>query len=361
MQIKDRDENSPDLRARAWAELGVMFGRRTEVYIRNAVEDERRRLELTADRCFEEALELAGKNPAVLVRAGRYFRFQKKFTKSRELLQKAVDLRSEPKAHHQLGMTLRQLALQEKGLGHTGADEGYSRNQGSYPRAQGSQRDRRQQGFNPQAAAETVSTPKLSRDERYVQEALEHLHKSLELFEGEHNFALHDLGLMHFDLGEYDQALQQFLKILQIFSLDRGSFNRAMWQAGLLLEEMARREVNGERQKTLQEMSQFCLNLNLSNLCRQLLQTSRTTPVDEMLWVSFHSLQASLCQQPYREPELIATMEKLVLNTVKNFQSSKTSSATARCKPPTPTPWKGQLRATSPTVVTTMRCSSCPC
>ena len=300
------------------------------------------------------------------MRAGRYFRFQKNLTESRKLLQKAVYLRSEPKAHHQLGMTLRQLALQEMGPGHEGAHQGYSRNQGSYPRDQGSQRDRRQQGFNPQAAAATVSTPRLSRDGRYVQEALEHLHKSLVLFEGEHNFALHDLGLMHFDLGEYDQALQQFLKILENFSVDWGSFNRAMWQAGLVLEEMARREVNGERRKTLQEMSQFCLNLNLSNLCRQLLQTWRTTPVDEMLWVSFHSLQASLRQKRYSEPELIATMEKLVLNTVKkcsekNFQSSKTSSATARCKPPTPTPWKGQLRATSPTVVTTMRCSSCPC
>ena len=290
MQIKDREENSPDLRARAAAELGEILGWHREKYIRNAVEDERRRLELTADRCFEEAFELAGNNPAVLVRAGKYFRFQKKLTKSRELLQKAVDLRSEPKAHHQLGMTLRQLALQERG----------------------------HQGFNPQAAAATVSTPRLSRDGRYVREALEHLHKSLELFVGEHNFALHDLGLMHFDLGEYDQALQQFHKILEIFSVDWGSFNRAMWQAGLVLEEMARREVNGERRKTLQEMSQLCLNLNLSNLCRQLLQTWRTTPVDEMLWVSFHSLQASPRQQPYREPERIATMKKLVLNTVKN-------------------------------------------
>ena len=319
VQIKDREENRPDLRARAAAELGEILAWHTEEYIRNAVEDEQRRLELTADRCFEEALELAGNNPAVLVRAGRYFRFQKNLTESRKLLQKAVDLRSEPKAHHQLGMTLRQLALQARGPGHAGADQGYrySRNQGSYPRAQGSERDRRQQGFNSQAAAATVSTPRLSRDGRYVQEALEHLHKSLVLFEGEHNFALHDLGLMHFDLGEYDQALQQFLKILENFSVDWGSFNRAMWQAGLVLEEMARREVNGERRKTLQEMSQFCLNLNLSNLCHQLLQTSRTTPVDEMLWVSFHSLQASLRQKRYSEPELIATMEKLVLNTVK--------------------------------------------
>ena len=217
VQIKNREENSPDLRARAAAELGWILGWHREEYIRNAVEDDRRRFELTADRCVEEALELAGNNPAVLVRAGNYFRYQKRLTKSRELLQKAVDLRSEPKAHHQLGITLRQLALQERGPGHAGAHQGYNRNQGSYPCAQGNQRDRRQQGFNPQAAAATVSTPRLYRDGKYVQEAIEHLHKSLELFDGEHNFALHDLGLMHFDLGEYDQALQQFHKLLDIF------------------------------------------------------------------------------------------------------------------------------------------------
>ena len=217
VQIKEQEENSPDLRGTAAAKLGKILSRQRNKHIKNAVEAERCRLELTADRCFEEALGLAEKNPAVLVCAGKYFRQQKKLTKSRELLQKAVDLRPEPKAHHQLGITLRQLALQEMSPGHAGAHQGYSRNQGSYPRAQGNQRDRRQQGFNPQAAAATVSTPRLYRDGKYVQEAIEHLHKSLELFDGEHNFALHDLGLMHFDLGEYDQALQQFHKLLDIF------------------------------------------------------------------------------------------------------------------------------------------------
>ena len=123
VQIKNREENSPDLRARAAAELGWILGWHREEYIRNAVEDDRRRFELTADRCVEEALELAGNNPAVLVRAGNYFRYQKRLTKSRELLQKAVYRRPEPKAHHQLGITLRQLALQEKGPEHAGNRE----------------------------------------------------------------------------------------------------------------------------------------------------------------------------------------------------------------------------------------------
>ena len=105
MQIKDR-ENSPDLRARAAAELGEILGWQVDKHIRNAVEDEKRRLGLTAAQCFDEAIRLAENSSAVLVSAGKYFRQQKNVTKFRELLQKAVDLRSEPKAHHQLGITL---------------------------------------------------------------------------------------------------------------------------------------------------------------------------------------------------------------------------------------------------------------
>ena len=400
VQIKDREENSPDLRGKAAAELGEMLDWQREESLRNAVEDEKRRLGLTAAECFDEAIRIAENNPPVLVRAGKYFRHQKNLTKSRELLQKAVDLRSEPKAHHQLGLTLRQLALQERGPGHAGAHQGYSRNQGSYPRAhgnqrdrrqqgynpqaaaahqgysrnqgsypraQGNQRDRRQQGFNPQAAAATVRTPRLRKDGRYVQEAMENFRKSLELSDGENDLALYDLGMMHFDLGEYDLALQQFHKLLDLFSRNSFKFNEAMEQAGLALEEMAKGERHGERRESLEEMSQFCLNLTLSNQCRKLLQKLSTARMNEAFWRSFYSLQDPLRHQSFRklrentekDEGLIADdSEELQL---RDFQSSRISSVTARGKPKTPTSWKGQLRAISPTVVTAMRCSSCPC
>ena len=281
VQIKDQRENSPDLRAKAAAELGEMLDWQREERIRNAVEDERRRLGLTAAQCFDEAIRIAENNPPVLVRAGKYFRHQKKLTESRELLQKAVDLRPEPKAHHQLGITLRQLALQERGPGHAGAHQGYSRNQGSYPRTQGNQRDRRQQGFNPQAAAATVKTPRLRRDGRYVQEAIEHFRKFLELSYWENDLALYDLGMMYFYIGEYDLALQQFHKILELLLLNSIIFNKAREQAGLVLAEMADGESNGERREAFDEMSQFCLNLTLSNQCWMLLRKLRTTRINE--------------------------------------------------------------------------------
>ena len=280
-QIKERNENSPDLRARAAAELGEILSWQREESLRNAVEDEKRRLGLTAAQCFDEAIRLAENSPAVLVCTGKYFRHQKNLTKSRELLQKAVDLRSDPKAHHQLGITLRLLALQERGPVHAGAHQGYSRNQGSYPRAQGNQRDRRQQGFKPQAAAATVRTPRLRRDGKYVQEAIEHFRKFMDLIYGEKDLAFYDLGLMHFYIGEYDLALQQFHKILELLLLNSIQFNKATEQAGLVLAEMAVGESNGERRESLEEMSQFYLNLTLSNQCRKLLQKLRTTRMNK--------------------------------------------------------------------------------
>ena len=323
VQIKDREENSPDLRARAAAELGEITCWQREERIRNAVEAEKRRLGLTAAQCFDEAIRLAENSPAVLVCAGKYFRHQKMLTKSRELLQKAVDLRSEPKAHHQLGMTLRQLALQERGPGHAGAHQGYSRNQSSYPRAQGSQRDRRQQRFNPQAAAATVRIPRLRRDGRYVQEAIEHFRKSQELRYGETSFARYHLGLMYFYIGEYDLALQQFHKILELLLLNFLKFNEATEQAGLVLAEMADGESNGERREALEEMSQFCLNLTLSNQCRKLLQKLRTTRINEAFWRSFYSLQDPLRHQTFRElRENTEKDEGLLLTTAKDYSET---------------------------------------
>ena len=322
VQIKDREENRPDLRARAAAELGEILGKQQDKHIRNAVEDEKRRLGLTAAQCFDEALGLAENSPPVLVCAGKYFRHQKNLTKSRELLQKAVDLRPELKAHHQLGITLRYLALQERGPGHAGAHQGYSRNQGFYPRAQRNQRDRSQQGFELQAAAVTVRTPRLRRDGRYVQEAIEHFRKFLELSSGESNLARYDLGLMYFYIGEYDLALQQFHKILELLLLNSIIFNEAMEQAGLVLAEMADGERHGERRESLEEMSQFCLNLTLSNQCRKLLQKLRTTRMNEAFWRSFYSLQHPLRHQTWELRENTEKVEGLLLTTAKVYSET---------------------------------------
>ena len=87
--------------------------------------------------------------------------------------------------------------------------------------------------------------------------------------------------MMHFDLGEYDLALQQFHKILELLLLNSIKFNEATEQAGLVLEEMAKGERHGERREALEEMSQFYLNLTFSNQCWMLLRKLRTTRINE--------------------------------------------------------------------------------
>ena len=148
-QILEREENSSDLRAKAAAELGEILSQQKDTHIKQAMEEEQRRLGLTAAQCFDKAVRLSPENPAVLVRVGRYFRRQGNFDKAKELLEKAIDIRPETTAHSDLGITLKHLAL-------------------------------KQVSFRRQAPA-NVNTPSLSRDGKYVQEAIEHFCKAIEL------------------------------------------------------------------------------------------------------------------------------------------------------------------------------------
>ena len=125
--------------------------------------------------------------------------------------------------------------------------------------------------------------------------------------------ALYDLSSIHYALGEYDEALQ---KILQIFQLRIFNFNQAMAQAGLTFAEIAEGGTNDQLRETFQEMSQFCLNLSLSNQCRQLFQGPRTTRINEAFWFSFHSL--NLRRQGYKQlRENTGTEERNLLKTMK--------------------------------------------
>ena len=282
-QILEREENSSDLRAKAAAELGEILSQQKDKHIKKAMEEEQRRLGLTAAQCFDKAVRLSPENPAVLVRVGRYFRRQGNFDKAKELLQKAIDIRPETAAHSELGITLKELAFKQVSF-------------------------RRQAPVN-------VNTPSLSRDGKYVQEAIEHFCKAIELTNGENYPALYDLTLIHYALGEYDEALQE---ILQIFQLRVINFNQAMAQAGLTFAKIAKGETDDQQRETLQEMSQFCLNLSLSNQCRQLFQGPRTTRINEAFWFSFHSLQKNLRRQGYKQlRENTGTEEGNLLKTMK--------------------------------------------
>ena len=126
--------------------------------------------------------------------------------------------------------------------------------------------------------------------------------------------------MMYFYIGEYDLALQQFHKLLDLFSRNSFKFNEATEQAGLVLAEMAKGERHGERREALEEMSQFYLNLTFSNQCWMLLRKLRTTRINEAFWRSFYSLQDPLRHQTFRElRENTERDEGLLLTTAKNY------------------------------------------
>ncbi|KAL8569212.1 hypothetical protein ACOMHN_051892 [Nucella lapillus] len=302
VEIKDNQTNSPDLRAKASAELGELLNWNPEEKIRAAIDEEKARLRISCAQCFEEAIKLAEDNAEVLVWAGKFFRY-KNLRRSKELLEKAADIRPKPKAHHQLGLTLKKLALQGQ------------KQSRSYPPPRNQERDTRR-GRSSQSTRRGVQHDQtwgsdsarhyqqgeriakgpvevLSKEDKLVTEAMHHFQKSLDLSSGYSFVALFDLGLMHFSIQEYDQALEHFQKALDCSSELTFQFIKALQNIGLVLAEMAKNE------EQHQEMSQFCLHLFLITQCRLVLQSREEAAVSREMWASFDSLSKAL-QQPLK-------------------------------------------------------------
>ncbi|KAL8569208.1 hypothetical protein ACOMHN_051888 [Nucella lapillus] len=315
VEIKDNQTNSPDLRARASAELGETLNWHAEEKMREAIDKEQALLRIRPAQCFEEAIQLAEDKPAALVCAGKFFRY-KNLRRSKELLEKAAIIRPEPKVHHQLGLTLRKLALQ---------GQKQSRN---YPPPRNQGRDTRR-GRSSQSNWRGVQHDQtwgrdsarhyqqgerianglvevLSKEDRLVREAVHHFQQSLDLSSGYSFVALFDLGLMHLSLQEYDQALEHFQKALDCSSELMFDFIKALQYIGLVLAEMAKNE------KRHQEMSQFCLHLFLIIQCRLVLQSGEEAAVSREMWASFHSLSRAL-QQPLKHLTTNTEAEERVL------------------------------------------------
>ena len=132
-------------------------------------------------------------------------------------------------------------------------------------------------------------------------------------------FLLYHIGLIHSALGEYDQALQQFQKTLELARPISYLFNKATKQSGHVFEEMAKGEKNHERRQALEEMGRFFLNQTLSNQSRGLLGTTR---INETFWHSFYSLHQALRYKRFNELKENATRnEDLLLMTAKNYRN----------------------------------------
>ncbi|KAK7089294.1 uncharacterized protein [Littorina saxatilis] len=317
VEIKDREDLSGDLRGMAAAALGEILSWQSDKVLRAVVDEEQRCLGLETSQCFQDAFRLADHNQALLVRAGKYYYFHEDLPRSKELLEKAVSIHPEPKAHHRLGVTLKELALQAKRSspqsdraseasphGHGdwrqpsrsvnrggGRGGGWGSNQGNWRNGGGNRRN---------VSTSATSGPSLSRDDRYVQEAMDHFHKSLELSVGENFPALNELALLHIALGEYDEALSRSLQILTLSPVTVLNISQATQHASLAWKKIAETEENSSKRKNLQELSDFCLSLTLINRCYFLMQTKDTTRLNEDFWLSLHSLFTTVKREPFK-------------------------------------------------------------
>ncbi|XP_070199665.1 uncharacterized protein [Littorina saxatilis] len=316
VEIKDREELSEDLRGMAAAALGEILTWQSDKVLRAVVEEERRCLGLETSQCFQDALRLADSNQEILVRAGKYYRFQGDLPRSKELLEKAVSIRPESKAHHRLGVMLKYLALQAKrsspqsdraseasphGPGNWrqpsrsgirgGEGRGWGGDQGNWSNGGRNWRN---------VSTSATGGPSLSRDDRYVQEAMNHFHKALELSVGENFPALNDLALLHIDLGEYDEALSRSLQILTLSPVTVLNISQATQNASLAWKKIAETEEYRSKRRNLQELSDFCLSLTLINRCYFLMQTKDTTRLNAYFWFSLHSLYTTVKREPFK-------------------------------------------------------------
>ncbi|XP_070183625.1 uncharacterized protein, partial [Littorina saxatilis] len=305
VEIKDQEDLNENLRGKAAAVLGEILSCQGDTVLMAVVEEERRRLGLETSQCFEDALRLADSNPEVLVKAGKYF--QKDLPRSKELLEKAVSIRPEPKAHRQLGVTLKKLALQAKKSSSQSSrsSEASPNRQGNWrqPSSSGSRGGGRGGGWGSNqgnwrnggenrrnVSPSATGGPSLSMDDRDVKEAMHHFHKALELSDGENFTVLKELALLHIDLGEYDEALSRSIEILPLSPFNVLNISQATEYASQAWKKMAETEENSSTRRNLQELSDFCLSLTLINRCYFLMQTKDTTRLNADFWFSLHSL-----------------------------------------------------------------------
>lgn len=104
----------PDLKAHAWAELGMLLGQPWNAELKD-VSRKAQDVGLTAQYCFEEAIRCAPKNVDVLIKSGKFFTTVGDLRRSRALLEKGTKIRETSTGHHYLGNTFRKLAMNTGG------------------------------------------------------------------------------------------------------------------------------------------------------------------------------------------------------------------------------------------------------
>ncbi|XP_025081283.1 uncharacterized protein LOC112556464 [Pomacea canaliculata] len=104
----------PDLKAHAWAELGMLLGQPWNAELKD-VSRKAQDVGLTAQYCFEEAIRCAPKNVDVLIKSGKFFTTVGDLRRSQALLEEGTKIRETSTGHYYLGNTFRKLATNTGG------------------------------------------------------------------------------------------------------------------------------------------------------------------------------------------------------------------------------------------------------
>ncbi|KAK7099926.1 hypothetical protein V1264_022955 [Littorina saxatilis] len=262
---------------------------------------------LDAAKCFDIVMEVEDTGGSMLVRAGKYYRMHGKLFKSERALKRAVAVQDSPKVNHQLGLTLKKLAAAEQRK----AWESVRRNPAAAQRFQMRFVQDRRSWDRPgvgnisrsrrlcidskmaelQMTMKVTSRQRFSRDDKYVKETMKHFNKTLVLSHGDNSEASYDLGLMYRALGEYRDALNQFLTMADVGNPSPMNVVRAFEMAGLVKLDQCQGQDSEARARELQEEGRGLLSMAVLVQCRLVMHFRHHQPHNSPgIWRDLHAL-----------------------------------------------------------------------
>ena len=314
------EEDLPVMKEAATAELGeiiMITGWNFGDQLENIVEQRCRDAGLgDATTCFDAVIEMEGTGAMNLWRAGKFFRYKGDLEKSERVLNRAVKIAPNSlKAHHHLALTLKKMAQKEKNIlweqvrNQQGANGEHKNRKWDWQMRKDTIAEHRKQAgdVNMKKLEVTMKAEMgriFSRLDKHVNEAMCHFNKARMISDGKRVDVLLDLGLMYKALGEYKEALDQFLAIMDI-DTELMYVVSAFEQSGLVyLEQYSQ----NEEDKSLQAKGKIMLKMAIlvqSGIVRGY-RRMKGQPSRHNIWQSLHSLGQYLRQ---KDEEVVCQVE----------------------------------------------------
>ncbi|XP_076442642.1 uncharacterized protein LOC143281331 [Babylonia areolata] len=323
-EVKDDTAASPNKRAVAAAELGVIFAFNSDDDLRSVADSQMQRLGLDAAGCFEEALTICPTCPAALQRAGKFFSYSD-LARSKELLEKAVSMRPEMKVHHNLGHTLRKMAYAEKEKWHkTVRSQSPSQRLGN--RAAYCWTPRTTKAWDRNLPQQEKKYP-LSRGDKYVEDAIRHFKAAVDLTHGGNLMAINMLVQLHRELGEFEEALMYMMSILDRFPAPHAQ-TQTMIDLRLLYNAVISTENDRKRKNALYDQKNSVVKMAVNNQCQILKHQTGTfaTPLKNLLSVAALADSAASEKSPLFDCMKYITREPLFRD-MRSFTEAQVSDA----------------------------------